>query len=276
MVSSFPLPLIEEPRWGYDKDDKLTGLHQCTLAENLKYSLNFLTKSISRNHQMRMSAKTMSTYTDFEPSITKNMIEVREACPGECKDRKREHLPWGSFYEWWRWALVLIYPQHEEYRWQLATTHSKTLRCFLPSPILSSLREGRSKISVVSSRWHFAGLFRFPEPKPSIKPFSSSFGHSCSWGPTQWGTALVCCIFILLSVLWNTRKIPEKLSWICFLPGEVKRYYITFPHFLAYEFPFKFLQWLPFHLLYHILVFHLYFKAPHSTSLSCVSALLSS
>lgn len=77
------------------------------------------------------------------------------------------------------------------------------------------------------------------------------------------------------SMLWNTRKIPEKLSRLCFLPGEIKRYYIIFPHFLAYKFPFKFLQWLPLHLLYRILVFHLYFKAPHSTSPSCVSALLS-
>lgn len=180
VVSSFPLPLIEEPRSGYDKDDKLTGLHQCTLAENLKYSLNFLTKSISRNHQMRMSAKTMSTYTGFEPSITKEMIEVREACPGECKDRKREHLPWGSFCEWWRWVLVLIYPQHEECRWQLAATPSKTVRCFLPSPLVASLVEWHSKISVFSSRWHFAGLIRFPQAKPSIKPFSSSCCHRSS------------------------------------------------------------------------------------------------
>lgn len=89
VVSSFPLPLIEEPRSWYGKDDNLTGLHQCTLAENLKYSLSFLTKSISRDHQMRMSAKTMSTYTGFEPSTTKEMIEVREACPGECRQEGR-------------------------------------------------------------------------------------------------------------------------------------------------------------------------------------------
>lgn len=225
---------------------------------------------------MRMSAKTMPTYTGFEPSITKNMIEVREVCPGECEDRKREHLPWGSFSEWWRWALVLIYPQHEEYRWQLATTPSKTVRYFLPSPIVSSLLGGHSKISVFSSRWHFAGLFRFPQPKPSTKPFSSNIITVALKGPAQWGATLGCCIFILLSALWNTRKIPEKLSSICFLPGEIKRYYIIFPHFLAYKFPFKFLQWLPLHLLYRILVFHLYFKAPHSTSPSCVSALRSS
>lgn len=37
---------------------------------------------------MRMSAKSSSTYTGFEPIFTKEMIEVREACPGECKDRK--------------------------------------------------------------------------------------------------------------------------------------------------------------------------------------------
>jgi len=94
-VSSFPLPLREELRCGYDKDDMLTGLHQCTLAENLRYPSTFLTKSISGNHQMRMSAKTVSTYTGFEPSITKEMAEIREASLGESKDWKRKHLPLG-------------------------------------------------------------------------------------------------------------------------------------------------------------------------------------
>lgn len=80
-----------------DKDDMLTGLHQCTLVRNLRYPLTFLIKSISGNHQMRMSAKSSST--GFEPILTKEMIEVREASPGECKDRKREHLPYSSFNE---------------------------------------------------------------------------------------------------------------------------------------------------------------------------------
>lgn len=143
---SFPLPLIEEPRCGYDKDDMLTGLHQCTLAENLRHPLTFLTKSISGNHQMRTSAKTSSVYTGFEPSITKEMIEVREASPGDSKDRKREYLPWGSFNEWWRWGPVLIHPQREEDRRQLATAPSKTVRCFLPFPVVSSSLDGLSKI----------------------------------------------------------------------------------------------------------------------------------
>lgn len=78
----------------------LTGLHQCTLAENLRYPLTFLTKSISENHQMRMSAKTSSIYTGFEPRITKEMIGVSETSPEESKDRGKEHLPWGFFSEW--------------------------------------------------------------------------------------------------------------------------------------------------------------------------------
>lgn len=216
MVSSFPLPLIEEPRCGYDKDDKLTGLHQCTLAENLKYSLNFLTKSISRNHQMRMSAKTMSTYPGFEPSITKNMIEVREACPGECKDRKREHLPWGSFYEWWRWVLVLIYPQHEEYRWQLATTPSKTVRCFLPSPIVPSLLAGHSKISLFSSRWHFEVPSDFQSQASNLS--AAVIVTVALKGPTQWDTTLVCCIFyscLCFGILGKYLKnYPDSLSFL--------------------------------------------------------------
>lgn len=88
MVSSFPLPLTEEPRCGYGKDDMLTGLHQCTIAENLRYPLTFLTKSITQNHQTTMSAKTSSTHIKLELIITKEMTEVREGFPGE-----REHLP---------------------------------------------------------------------------------------------------------------------------------------------------------------------------------------
>lgn len=88
MVSSFPFPLTEEPRCGYSKDNMLTGLYQCTIAENLRYPLAFLTKSITRNHQTAVSAKTSSTHLKLELIITKGMTEVREASPGE-----REHLP---------------------------------------------------------------------------------------------------------------------------------------------------------------------------------------
>lgn len=82
VVSSFPLPLLEKPACRYDKDDMLTGLHQCTLAENRRYPITYLTKSI-------MSAKTSSLYSGFEPGITKEIIDVRKASPGETKNRKR-------------------------------------------------------------------------------------------------------------------------------------------------------------------------------------------
>lgn len=218
---------------------------------------------------MRMSAKTSSIHTGFEPRITKEMIGVSETSPGESKDREKEHLPL-SFSEWWRWGPVLIYPQCEKDRWQLLQLPQKR-SCFLPSPGGSSLLDGLSKISVFSSRWCFAGLFRFPQLNLSIKPFSTNIITEMFRDSTHWGTILVCSIFILLSVLWKTWKIHERLSWFCFLPDQTKTYNIIVPHFLAYKFPFKFLQQLPLHLLYHILVFHLWFKALHSTSASCVS-----
>lgn len=58
--------------------------------------------------------------------------------------------------------------------------------------------------SVFSSRWSFAGLFRFPQLNLSIKLFSINIIAEMFKDPTQWGTTSACCIFISLSVLWKT------------------------------------------------------------------------